>query len=303
MNKTIRIGTRGSVLARTQSSWVADRIETDHPIKLIIIKTAGDDLTVSLTEPASPGAFVNALRDSLLSEEVDLIVHSFKDLPSAPHADIEIAAIPIREDHRDILITNRNQQLIDLRPGSIVGTSSPRRVSAIKHLSPDLITKPMRGNIDSRIRKVREGEYDAAVLAAAGLSRINRLVEISQYFDIAMMLPAPAQGALAVECRKGDRHMIDLLRGIDDQDVRITTTAERALLRGLNAGCDLAISAYATLDSGDIALTSELADPETGERKRITLTGNKNEAEELGLQTAKRFIDSAFGKMVLDRDN
>lgn len=303
MNKRIRLGTRGSVLARTQSAWVADRIETDLPIKLIIIKTEGDDLTISLTKPSAPGAFVNALRDSLLSEEVDFIVHSFKDLPSTPHTDIEIAAIPIREDHRDVLITNGHQQLVDLRTGSVVGTSSPRRVSAIKHLSPNLITKPIRGNIDSRIRKVREGEYDATVLAAAGLSRIDHLGEISQYFDIAMILPAPAQGALAVECRKDDLRMIDLLRSIDDQNARITTTAERALLRGLNAGCDLAISAYAMLDLGGIALACELADPETGERKRIILTGNENKAEELGLQAAQRFMDSTFGKMVLDRDN
>ena len=303
ISNEIRLGTRGSLLARTQSSWVADRITTDRTIALTIIKTEGDDLSISLAKPSDPGVFVTALRNALLSGEVDFIVHSYKDLPSAPHPEIEIAAVPLREDHRDVLITNNKAQFHDLIPGMVVGSSSPRRVSAIKHLNPELITIPIRGNIDSRIRKIREGEYDAAVLAAAGLSRIGLQHEISQYFDLEMILPAPAQGALAVECRKNDSKMFELLQSIDDSHTRITTTAERALLRGLNAGCDLAIGAYATLVHEVITLTCEIADPQTGQQERITVTGSYNKAEELGLQAAHTFANSDFGRKVLDRDN
>ena len=303
ISNEIRLGTRGSLLARTQSSWVADRITTDRTIALTIIKTEGDDLSISLAKPSDPGVFVTALRNALLSGEVDFIVHSYKDLPSAPHPEIEIAAVPLREDHRDVLITNNKAQFHDLTPGMVVGSSSPRRVSAIKHLNPELITIPIRGNIDSRIRKIREGEYDAAVLAAAGLSRIGLQHEISQYFDLEMILPAPAQGALAVECRKNDSKMFELLQSIDDSHTRITTTAERALLRGLNAGCDLAIGAYATLVHEVITLTCEIADPQTGQQERITVTGSYNKAEELGLQAAHTFANSDFGRKVLDRDN
>ena len=303
ISNEIRLGTRGSLLARTQSSWVADRITTDRTIALTIIKTEGDDLSISLAKPSDPGVFVTALRNALLSGEVDFIVHSYKDLPSAPHPEIEIAAVPLREDHRDVLITNNKAQFRDLIPGMVVGSSSPRRVSAIKHLNPELITIPIRGNIDSRIRKIREGEYDAAVLAAAGLSRIGLQHEISQYFDLEMILPAPAQGALAVECRKNDSNMFELLQSIDDSHTRITTTAERALLRGLNAGCDLAIGAYATLVHEVITLTCEIADPQTGQQERITVTGSYNKAEELGLQAAHTFANSDFGRKVLDRDN
>lgn len=303
INSQIRLGTRGSLLARTQSSWVADRIVTDRAIAVIIIKTEGDDLSISLTKPSGPGLFVTALRSALLAGEVDFIVHSYKDLPSAPHPEIEIAAVPLREDHRDVLITNNKAHFYDLLPGMVVGSSSPRRVSAIKHLNPELIVKPIRGNIDSRIRKIRQGEYDAAVLAAAGLSRIGLQHEISQYFDLEMILPAPAQGAIAVECRKNDTKMFELLQSIDDSHTRITTTAERALLRGLNAGCDLAIGAYATLVHEVITLTCEIGDPQTGQQERITVSGRYNEAEELGLQAAHAFTNSAFGKKVLDRDN
>jgi hydroxymethylbilane synthase len=298
----LRLGTRGSLLARTQSLWVAERIATDQAIVLKIIKSEGDDLSISLTKPPVPGAFVNALRSALLAGEVDFIVHSFKDLPSAPHPEIEIAAVPEREDHRDVLITNNKVEFTDLRAGMVVGSSSPRRVSAIKYLNRELIVKSIRGNIDSRIRKVREGEFDATVLAAAGLSRISLQHEKSQYFDLEMMLPAPAQGALAVECRKNDSKMLELLHSVDDSHTRITTTAERALLRGLNAGCDLAVSAYATLDHNVITLNCEIADPQTGQRERITLTGPSSEAEVLGLQAALTLAHSALGQKVLTSD-
>ena len=299
----LRLGTRGSLLARTQSIWVAERIATDRTIALKIIKSEGDDLSISLAKPSVPGAFVNALRSSLLAGEVDFIVHSFKDLPSAPHPEIEIAAVPEREDHRDVLITNNKVEFADLRAGMVVGSSSPRRISAIKYLNSELIVKSIRGNIDSRIRKIREGEYDATILAAAGLSRIALLHEISQYFDLEMMLPAPAQGALAVECRKNDGQMLELLQSLDEPHTRITTTAERALLRGLTAGCDLAVSAYATLEKNVITLNCEIADPQTGQRERITLIGPSSDAEVLGLQAALTLARSALGQKVLTSDN
>lgn len=299
MSKAFRLGTRGSLLARTQSIWVADQIKSEIPIELCIVRTEGDDLSLSLTHPLTPGAFVNALRNSLLNGEVDFIVHSYKDLPSHPHPKIEIAAIPQREDHRDILLTHMGQKFSDLKFGDVVGTSSPRRIAAVKYLNPELLTYPIRGNIDSRIRKVREGEYAAIILAAAGLSRLGMSGEISEYFDIDRILPAPAQGALAVECRRDDLQMVSLLRGVDDQNSRITTTAERALLQGLNAGCDLAVGANAVIESETLTLISEIADPQTGQRERVTLTGDLSEAWDLGIKAAQILKSSSVGSRIL----
>ena len=256
MNRTLRLGTRGSLLAKTQSQWVADQLVGLH-IDLQIIETAGDDLNISLTKPAVPGAFVNALRQELLAGKVDFIVHSFKDLPSMPYPEILIAAVPAREDHRDVLISKNNVQFNDLPNGALIGTSSPRRVASIQQLNPTLRTKPIRGNVDSRIKKVRDGQYDAAILAAAGIKRIGRQADIAQYFDVSEIIPAPAQGALAVECRQTDYELIKILSQLDHAESRLTSTAERAVLQKLNAGCDLPIGAFASLDGNQLTLTAQ----------------------------------------------
>jgi hydroxymethylbilane synthase len=265
-------------------------------VKLEIIKTAGDDLSVSLIDPTQPGAFVNALRSALLARKVDFIVHSLKDLPSKPHPEISLAAIPRREDARDVLVSLGNIEIDEIPEGSLIGTSSPRRMAAIKLRNPSLVTLPIRGNIDSRIQKVKNGEYAGAILAAAGLIRIGRSSEIAQYFDTQDIVPAPAQGALAVECRADDREMIDLLATIDDAPTRLTSIAERAVLEGLSAGCDLAVGAFCVIDSGNLQLLAELGDLTTGKNQRIqesvkfSSIQDHKAARNLGLAVARKFV-------------
>ncbi len=295
MAKTFLLGTRGSLLATVQSQWVANSL-IDAQVDLKIIKTTGDDLSISLMKPDEPGAFVNALRLALIAGEVDFIVHSLKDLPSAPHPELTLAAIPVREDHRDILISKNNTSLDAIAAGGIIGTSSPRRMAAIKARNPLLIASPIRGNIDLRIKKVRDGQYAGALLAAAGLNRIGRSEEIAQYFEVDDILPAPAQGALGVECRSDDLVMIKMLSEIDHPLSRLTSTAERAVLRGLNAGCDLAVGAFAKFEDGQLVLRAELGNVENGASQKISESisissvNDFSMAEDLGLDVARRFI-------------
>ena len=282
-------------MATTQSQWVADHLSS-YEVKLEIIKTTGDDLSISLMEPSQPGAFVNALRSALLARRVDFIVHSLKDLPSKPHPEISLAAIPKREDARDVLVSYGNIEIDEIAMGSVIGTSSPRRMAAIHTRNPSLLTLPIRGNVDSRIQKVRDGEYAGAILAAAGLIRIGRSSEIAQYFDIRDIVPAPAQGALAVECRADDLAMIELLATIDDAPTRLTSIAERAVLEGLNAGCDLAVGAFCFIEAGNLQLLADLGDLASGKNQRIqesiklSSIHDHEAARNLGLTVARKFV-------------
>lgn len=295
MSKLLILGTRGSLLATTQAQWVADRLKSVE-VKLEIVKTAGDDLSVSLMDPTLPGAFVNALRSALLSRKVDFIVHSLKDLPTKLHPDISLAAIPQREDARDVLVSLGNIEIDEIAMGSIIGTSSPRRMAAIKARNPSLVTLPIRGNVDSRIQKVRNGEYAGVVLAAAGLIRIGRSAEIAQYFDLQDIVPAPAQGALVVECLADNQAMIELLSTIDDAPTRLTSVAERAVLEGLNAGCDLAVGALASIEAGSLRLLAELGElgglktQRVQENIELASLQDYEAARKLGLQVARKFV-------------
>ena len=256
----IRLGTRGSLLARTQSGLVADALArlADEPVELVVIATEGDDTSVPLDSPSRPGAFVSALRDALLAGSVDVVVHSFKDLPSAPAPGLVVAAIPLRAPHADVLVS-RAGALADLPAGARVGTSSPRRAAALARFRPDLAVVPIRGNVDTRIGKVRTGEVDAAVLAAAGLHRVGRQDEIAEVIGADVLVPAPAQGALAVECR-ADSPLRATLAALDDLPTRLAVTAERAVLAGVQAACTTAIGALATWTDGRLELTADLSD-------------------------------------------
>jgi len=302
---TYRLGTRGSFLARTQAGLINSEVARiiGHPASEVIIRTDGDDVTTSLTAPGRPGIFVSALRAALRSDQVDLVVHSYKDLPSLPEPDLIIAAIPVREDPRDVLISRDGDLLSGLPAGSRVGTSSPRRAARIKHLRPDLFLFPIRGNIDTRLRKLEEGEFDAIILAAAGVHRIGRQDEIVEYLSTDQLLPAPAQGALAVECRKSQQRLIDILTQFDDARTRLTVAAERAVLVGLSATCATAIGALATIaDNSALLLSTELSDPASGETQRIdtsiTISGldDLDAANRLGLAAAAELSASELGK-------
>ena len=223
----VRLGTRGSLLARTQSTQVAEALyaATGQRAELVNIRSEGDDHRIPLHAPSRPGIFVATLRDALLAGKVDLVVHSFKDLPSAPMPGLAIPAIPARRSPADVLVTATGGGLADLAVGARVGTSSPRRAAALMRARPDLVIVPIRGNVDTRVAAVAAGTVDAVVLAQAGLERLGHLTDRMTPLPTRVMLPAPAQGALAVECRAADP-LADHLAVLDDPRARLEVTAE-----------------------------------------------------------------------------
>jgi hydroxymethylbilane synthase len=246
----LRLGTRGSALALAQSGLVADAVQraTGIDVELVEIVTNGDRSTAPVAR-LGVGVFVSALRDALGAKEIDFAVHSYKDLPSAPADGLHIAAIPTREDPRDALIARGGLTLAELPAGARVGTGAVRRIAALRALGLPIETVPIRGNVDTRLRKVADGELDAVILARAGLARLGRAAEISEILDPSLMLPAPAQGALAIECRADDPDLLEILAHLDDPGSRATVTAERALLATLEAGCSAPVAGLAELVS------------------------------------------------------
>jgi hydroxymethylbilane synthase len=297
---SLRVGSRGSILALTQTRLVVARLIELNPglsVEEVIIKTEGDQTTTPLSESKNPGVFVSALRDALLAGEVDFVIHSMKDLPAKPYLGIVTAAVPIREDSSDVFISQSGLGLMALPFGSRVGTSSPRRAASIRRLRPDLIIDSIRGNIDSRLKKVESGEYDATLLALAGLRRINRESEITEHLDKKQFVPAPGQGALSVECRDQDLKLIEALSKLDHHVSRLVALAERSVLVGLNAGCATAIGAAAELVENRLVLVAELSVESTGEsvfiKSEIVLSSEDLlDAEKLGLSVAQKLLES-----------
>lgn len=282
---TLRLGTRGSALALAQAELVARQIEATlgSPVELVTLRARGDDPAVPLGH--DPGAFVGTLREALLAGRVDLLVHSLKDLPTEPAAGIVVAAVPRREDPRDVLCARDGLTLDGLPGGASVGTSSPRRRAALERHRPDLRVVGVRGNVDTRLGLVSSGAVDAVVLAAAGLNRLGRGGAITETFDPARMLPAPGQGALAIECRPGA--LADGLARLDHPPTRLAVTAERAVLRGLDAGCDTAAGALAEWDGTALTLWADLV--EGGEWATARIAGSPLDAaaaEDLGRAAA-----------------
>jgi hydroxymethylbilane synthase len=272
----LRVGTRASRLATTQTRWVCDRLRDavgELDIVETTITTEGDRFTKPLSQSPTPGLFVSALRDSLLAGEVDVIVHSMKDVPSYPHPGITLACVPDREDVRDALISRDGHTLATLPAGALVGTSSPRRHVSVLVSRPDLRVESIRGNVDTRIRKVMDGDYDATILAMAGLKRAGLTGHITEILPTQTFLPAPRQGALAVECRSGDREVLALLAVLDDERLRLATEAERAVVEGVGAGCSTAIGALATWRRSTLHVTAELGDPNTMATVRFSAKG------------------------------
>lgn len=257
MSTPVRVGTRRSLLATTQAGHVADLIADllGRETELVEITTDGDRTQAAGTPladtPASrTGVFVGALRDALLDGRVDVAVHSLKDLPTAPADGITLAAVPVREDPRDAVVARDGLTLGELPVGSRVGTGSPRRAAQLHALGLGLEVVGVRGNVDTRVRKVRDGELDGVILARAGLARIDRLDDVTEVLDPLQMLPAPGQGALAVECRSDDALATELAR-LDDPHTRAAVTAERAVLATLEGGCSAPIGALADVAEGD----------------------------------------------------
>jgi hydroxymethylbilane synthase len=250
--RTLRLGSRRSPMAIAQSRQVADMIteRTGRQVQIVGVTTLGDVSRAQLTQIGGTGVFVSALREALLGGEVDLAVHSLKDLPSGSAAGIVLAAVPPREDPRDALVGRDGAKLADLAAGARIGTGSPRRAAQLLGLRADLRCVPIRGNAGTRLAKVTDGELDGVILAAAGLARIGYAHAITQVFEPDEMLPAPGQGALAVECRDGDPELAALLEAVTDEPSLAAVTAERSLLAALEAGCSAPVGAYAAGPAG-----------------------------------------------------
>jgi hydroxymethylbilane synthase len=243
---TLRLGTRGSALAMAQSGHVAEavRAATGLSVELVEIVTSGDRSSAPVAN-LGVGVFVSALRDALTAKEIDFAVHSFKDLPTAAADGLSIVAIPLREDPRDALIARDGLTLAGLPAGARIGTGAVRRIAAIRSLGLPVECVPIRGNVDTRLRKVTDGELDAVILARAGLARLGRAGEVTEILDPELVMPAPAQGALAVECRTDDADLVAALALLDDPYSRAAVTAERALLAALEAGCSAPVAGLA----------------------------------------------------------
>jgi len=251
--KALRLGTRRSKLAMAQSGQVADAVSqvTGRPVELVEITTYGDVSKEALAQIGGTGVFVTALREALLKGEVDFAVHSLKDLPTGQPDELALAALPEREDPRDVLVARDALKFTDLPRGARIGTGSPRRTAQLNAYARahglDIETVAIRGNIDTRVRFVREGELDAVVLAAAGLTRIGRIDEVTDFLSVDTVLPAPGQGALAIECTADNADLIAALGELDDPFTRVAVTAERSLLAALEAGCSAPVGALADL--------------------------------------------------------
>ncbi len=293
--RTLRLGTRRSALATTQSEWVAKQLRAlGHPVELVEIETEGDASSASLATLGGTGVFAAAIRKALLDGRVDLAVHSLKDLPTTPEPGLTIAATPVREDPRDALIARDGLTLGELPAGSVVGTGAPRRVAQLAALGLGIEVRDIRGNVGTRIDKIAAGEVDAVVLARAGLARLGRLDDITETLDPLQMLPAPGQGALAVECRTGDE-VSAILAALDDADTRACVTAERALLAALEAGCTAPVGALAEVvegeDGAELSLRAFAGSTDGAIELRRSAVGPVESAASLGADLAKVLLE------------
>lgn len=304
MPGTVRIGTRGSKLALWQAEWVKSHLENLHSglaVELTIIKTKGDKiLDVPLAKVGGKGLFVKEIEAALSSGSIDLAVHSMKDMPAEIPTGLCIGAVPVREVPVDALITRDAQTLETLPRGARIGTSSLRRASQLRRARPDIEIVPLRGNLDTRLRKLDEGQMEAIVLAAAGVRRLGLEARISQKLDTEIMLPAVGQGALCIETRDGDTTIAPLVAPLEDEATRIAVTAERAYLHRLEGGCQVPIAGHATLLDGRLTLCGLVSDLEGQTVIKATQVGRPEEAETIGRELADHLLERG-ARAVLDR--
>jgi len=300
---TIRLGSRRSALATAQAGMMADQLRgLGHTVEMVEITTVGDTSTASLSSIGGTGVFAAAIRQALLAGEIDIAVHSLKDLPVAPEPGLLIAAIPIREDARDALVARDGLTLGELPFGSLVGTGSPRRTAQLAALGLGLRVTDIRGNVDTRISLVHNGSCDAVLLARAGLSRLGRLYEVSESLDPLQMLPAPGQGALAIECRADRPDLIEALTPLDDPDTRACVSAERALLAALEAGCTAPVGALAEVVEGEhgteLSLRAFAGTPDASVELRRSIVGPLKEPERLGRELAAVLLQEGAADII-----
>ena len=288
----ITIGSRGSSLALWQAHWVRDRLESaGHEVAIRIIKTSGDKLqTAALAASGTKGLFIKEIEEALLAGEVDLAVHSMKDLPTDLPEGLGVAAVPEREDPHDALVSKGRVTLGQLPAGARIGTSSLRRQSQLLALRADLTMVPMRGNVDTRLRKLERGDCDALVLAGAGLKRLGFAGRITSWFSETEIAPAVGQGALAIEIRLQNAAVREAVAPLDHAPTHQAVRAERAMLGGLGGGCQLPIAAFAKHASGQLHLMGVVADPAGARVLRANASGKPDDPEDLGKRVAKELL-------------
>ena len=307
MKSRFTIGSRGSRLALWQAEWVKTALEAQHKylaFDIQIITTSGDAMKdVPLMLIGGQGVFIKELEDALVKGRIDLAVHSLKDLPTIIPEGLLIAAITKREDPRDALVLRQGsgfdiKSLAELAPALVVGTSSPRRLAQLKHSCRERVVKDLRGNLGTRLRKLDEGQYDAVVLAAAGLRRLGWADRISAYLDPAEMLPAVGQGSLGIETRLDDQETISIAQVLDHSETRAACTAERSFLRGLGGGCQLPIAGHASLHAYELRLDGLVATIDGGTVIRDAIEGPAHDAEKLGNILAERLLEQGAASLM-----
>lgn len=294
MKATLRIGTRGSRLALWQAEWVRSALVRRHPdiaVELVTIKTQGDKITdVPLAQVGGKGLFIKEIEEALMDRRIDLAVHSMKDMPAqVPHG-LTIGAVPQRENPLDVLISGRYASLMELPHGARVGTSSLRRAAQLLCLRSDIVIVPLRGNLDTRLRKLDETELDAIVLAAAGILRLGQAARISSYMNEVQMVPAVGQGALCVEVRQTDEAVRDFIAFLDHEDTRTAVTAERGFLKRLDGGCQVPLAAHARRSGDRLHLTGLVAEPDGSRMLKTSMQGPPQQAESLGSRLAEDLL-------------
>ncbi len=300
----LKIGTRGSKLALTQSHWVKEKIEKKHShiqVELVRIKTTGDKILDSpLSEIGGKGLFVKEIEDALLENRVDMAVHSVKDVPAELPEPLMVSVFPKREDPHDALLSRDNLTLDGLPLHARVGTSSLRRITQLLYIRPDLDTVPVRGNVDTRIRKLESGEFHAIILAVAGLKRLGLASRIDERISSHLLMPAIGQGALGLEVRQEDQKTMDLISFLNHGPTEMTVRAERAFLQELEGGCQVPIAAIGSLNDENLYLRGMVANLDGTEILKDEITGKKDKAEELGITLAKRLLDAGGREILRD---
>jgi len=306
MKKNICIGTRGSRLALWQANFIKSEIESLFPdlnVELKIIKTTGDRITDRpLAMVGGKGLFVKEIENALLNNDIDIAVHSMKDMPGELPKGLIIGAIPKRENPFDVLISKDNSMLADYKMGAIIGTSSLRRASQIKHIRQDVIIESIRGNLDTRIKKLKAGDYDAIVLAAAGLRRLGQSSEITEYLDETIMLPAVGQGALCVETRKNDFDIAKIMEKLDHHDTRICVTGERAFLKQIEGSCHIPVACFGKIKENEVLLTAVVASVNGKELIKEQIICPINKVVHSGKVLANQILKKG-GKKILEQLN
>jgi len=296
------MGSRGSILARWQAEFVRKQLFqlTGLEAEIVIIKTSGDKMEqAALTQIGGKGIFIKELEEALLEETIDLAVHSVKDVPTDVPARFSFPAVCRRDDARDCLVSNNGTKLAELKPGARVGTSSPRRQAQLRHYRSDLDIRELRGNVDTRLRKVESGEYDAIVLAKAGLDRLGWSQKITEPLSTEISLPAVGQGAIAIEARAKDLEADEILGKLDDPETRTVIIAERALLSALQGGCQLPLGAWARLERGELVMEAMVCSVDGVQYVRQKASAPPEKAAQLGQQMAQMLIDGG-AREILD---